>query len=535
MIPLLRRARVGTRFAAAFGVVLALLVLTGAAAVVGNRAQSQALRTAGDFKTLTAYVAEQRYYDADISGWQAAYAWDTYRFGAAAAVAPDAENRAGFLASRAALLETLDTAPTHLMDAAEREVNDTITAQWAAYFDSDDRAVAAYRAGDTATAEKTIQDESWVVYADILAETATLTASVEARASAADAAAARSAERNRTLVLAVVGSAVVLVVLLLVGLTRSVLVPLRRSVADLRRIADGDLTVEPVVDGHDEFREVSLALAAAVGATRRTVAEVSAEAHAVAGMAEDLAEQAATLSAGNARTGAETVRASGAADTVSADVATLAAGADELGASISEISQGMVQSAAVAREAVEVAEATGRAVAALGEASQSIATVVGTITAIAGQTNLLALNATIEAARAGEMGKGFAVVADEVKELAQETSAATEDITGKVAAIQRGSVEAADAIARIAEVIARIDDFQASISAAVEEQTAVTGELARTVSGAAEGAGDIAAVLAGVSESGAGDRASLERVTASVDALRDTSVRLRDAVGAFRV
>jgi methyl-accepting chemotaxis protein len=535
MTSLLRRTRVGTRFAAAFGVVLALLVLTGAAAVLGSRAQSQALERTRDFETLTAYVAEQRYYDADVSGWQAAYAWDTYRFGAAAAVAPEAENRAGFLASRDALLDALDGAPTGLMDDAEREVNDIITAQWRAYFDSDDRAVAAYQAGDTAAAEDTIQNESWVVYADILTETQALTEAVQARADAADAAAARSAERSRLLVLVTVASAVVLVVLLLVTLTRSIVVPLRRSVDDLRRIADGDLTVEPVVDGHDEFREMSLALAAAVGATRRTVADVSAEAHSMAGMAEELAAQATTLSAGNAHTGAETVRAAGAADTISADVATLAAGAEELGASIAEISEGMAQSAAVAREAVEVAEVTGRAVAALGEATRAIATVVGTITSIAEQTNLLALNATIEAARAGDAGRGFAVVASEVKELAQETSAATGDITGKVAAIQRGSSEAAEAIARIAEVIARIDDFQASISAAVEEQTATTGELARTVAGAAAGAGDISAMLAGVSESGAGDRASLDRVTVSVDSLRETSVRLRDAVGVFRV
>ncbi len=61
------------------------------------------------------------------------------------------------------------------------------------------------------------------------------------------------------------------------------------------------------------------------------------------------------------------------------------------------------------------------ALTSVGEVSESI-------DQIARQTNLLALNATIEAARAGEAGRGFAVVAGEVKQLAAETSSATQQI-----------------------------------------------------------------------------------------------------------
>ena len=64
----------------------------------------------------------------------------------------------------------------------------------------------------------------------------------------------------------------------------------------------------------------------------------------------------------------------------------------------------------------------------LQEAFSSVRDVASAIDAIARQTNLLALNATIEAARAGEAGKGFAVVASEVKQLAAQTSKATETI-----------------------------------------------------------------------------------------------------------
>jgi len=122
-----------------------------------------------------------------------------------------------------------------------------------------------------------------------------------------------------------------------------------------------------------------------------------------------------------------------------------------------KIAKDSANNAAVGKEKVDIAIKVMKNIAAqvsssaeiigeLGRRSNEVGQIVGTISDIAGQTNLLALNAAIEAAHAGENGKGFAVVAEEVRKLAEQSAAATENISRLIATIQRDTNSAVESI-----------------------------------------------------------------------------------------
>jgi methyl-accepting chemotaxis protein len=183
----------------------------------------------------------------------------------------------------------------------------------------------------------------------------------------------------------------------------------------------------------------------------------------------------------------------GAGYQVMAEMQVLAGSVQDLGAAISEIAASSSSASSVAATAVARADETNNTVTSLGRSSAEIGQVIEVITSIAKQTNLLALNATIEAARAGDAGKGFAVVANEVKELAKQTSTATEQISTLIAGIQRDSEGSVLAIEEIRAIIGEISDIQTIVAAAVEEQAAVTGQMSFTVQAVNDGIEQLAA------------------------------------------
>jgi methyl-accepting chemotaxis protein len=298
--------------------------------------------------------------------------------------------------------------------------------------------------------------------------------------------------------------------------------------------AKGDLTQDITVNGTDAVGQLAEGLAKFFSDLRGSISSIANNSQTLASSSEELTAVSTQMSANAEETSAQAGVVSAAAEQVSKNVQTVATAAEEMSASIKEISKNSADAARIATSAVGIAHSTNGTITKLGESSQEIGNVIKLITSIAQQTNLLALNATIEAARAGEAGKGFAVVANEVKELAKETTKATEDISQKIAAIQSDTQSSVAAIKQITDVINQINDISNTIASAVEEQTATTNEMTRNIAEAAKGSTEIAQNITGVTTAAASTSSGATQSQSAAGELSKMATELQTLVSHFK-
>jgi methyl-accepting chemotaxis protein len=347
-------------------------------------------------------------------------------------------------------------------------------------------------------------------------------------------------------------------------LTKGITAPLAVAMEHLNELADGDMRRDlphDQVARQDEIGDMARALQKTVGNLRTAFRDVTQGGQQIASASTEFSALSAQMASGTRETSHKASTVAAAAEEMSVNAASVAAGMEQATISLASISDSTSQmtstiaeiagnsekARSITNDANRRAEGMSQLMQDLGRSAQEIGKVTEAINRISAQTNLLALNATIEAARAGAAGKGFAVVAGEIKELAQQTSHATEDIKGKIRAIQTSTAAAVGDIQNISGIIRDVSDIVATIATAIEEQAMVTRDIAGNLSQASRGVQDanervaqssqvsqsIAKDIAGVDHSATGIADGVEQVKASAADLSGLAERLNRTVKQF--
>ncbi len=297
-----------------------------------------------------------------------------------------------------------------------------------------------------------------------------------------------------------------------------------------RRQADANAEAEALAREEQRKQERQEFLAGLAGKFERTVGEIVGG---VASASSQLKNTAGSMAAAADQSSAQSHTVAKYMGEASSGVTAAAAASDEFAMSIGEISRQAASSAELARKASDSADSADKTISNLALSAEEVGNIVELIQSIAKRTNLLALNASIEAARGGEAGRGFAVVASEVKELAAQTSRATEEVADKIRAMQSSTHNSVDALRSIGQQIEQLEATAISIASAVDQQSVAGQDLARSIDLAARSTDEVSGSVSEVRETALATGAAASQVLNSATELESQSNTLHEQVGEF--
>lgn len=281
----------------------------------------------------------------------------------------------------------------------------------------------------------------------------------------------------KTTAVALVIIAVIIAVLLGYTLSTRISGSIYYILRQLKKVADGDLTVHLTAKSKDEILLLANGVNSMTDSMKTLITNVTEASNALNLAAEQVSSSSETfmITAGDIQDAISEIESgvtqldensddcltqmdalSGKIANVTDDTKEIISLTESTSTSITDGISSMSTLTDSAKKTSDITDNVIQAIETLSDKSRSIGQIVESINSIAVETNLLSLNASIEAARAGEAGRGFAVVAEEIRKLADQSAQSA----GQIQVIIDDIIDTTSSVVNIAKEAAATVEYQ---------------------------------------------------------------------------